>query len=393
MKTFLFLSLCVFTFFACEKDHVFEDSHYACPRVPVEENTLHPKHEKYQDLMEDMINSGVPGVMMSVHDPENGIWSGASGKADLASNVKLSPCNITRVGSTVKTFTAVTILLLQEEGKLDIDDKISNYLTAEYLRGLANAPELTIRQLLQHSSGLYNYISNLHFQTASLNDLEKVWRPEELLSYARERTHDFEPGSDVEYSNTNYILLGEIIEAVEGKPFYQVFEEKIFLPLNLSRTRFAAEDPVPENIIRGYIDLYSNLNLVNSTYYSGWDYYTADGGLISNANDLNIFLNALFNGNILTEKSMKAMLEWQEPKDQDEEGFETFFGLGIFRISTDHGPAYLHSGDAIGYFASMVYFPEQDVIITWAVNGNYGKIDEFTSTKEAMEKIFRTVLD
>jgi D-alanyl-D-alanine carboxypeptidase len=134
------------------------------------------------------------------------------------------------------------------------------------------------------------------------------------------------------------------------------------------------------------------MNLINSTYYSGWDYFTADGGLISNAYDLNVFMTRLFSGQLVSEVSLEEMLTWQAPKEEYGEGFETFYGLGIFRILTDHGPAYLHSGDAIGYYASMVYFPDQQVTISWAVNGNYGKLDDLTQSREAMEKIFDVVL-
>ena len=273
-------------------------------------------------MLQKITSQGVPGIMMTIRD-EDGIWAGAAGKADIGNNVPLLPCNITRVGSTVKTFTAVTILRLQEEGKLSLDDKITKYLPAALLRDLENADEATIRQLLQHSSGIYNYISNLEFQTASLNDLTKVWTPEELLSYARGEDANFAPGTDVQYSNTNYILLGDIIESIEKKPFYKVFEDKLFSPLQLSSTSFAAEDPVPAGIIRGYVDLYSNLNLIDATYYSGWDYYTADGGLISNAYDINVFLTDLFEGDLLSPASLDEMLTWQAPKKQDDEGYET----------------------------------------------------------------------
>jgi D-alanyl-D-alanine carboxypeptidase len=287
----------------------------------------------------------------------------------------------------------VTVLLLAEEGKLALDDKISRYLPAEYLSGLANWEKITVRQLLQHTSGLYNYISSPHFQTASLNDLTKDWHAEELLSYARHQPAVFEPGTDAQYSNTNYILLGELISTICGKPFYEVFNEKLFVPLKLHSTRFAATDPVPDGIIQGYADFYGNLNLINTTMYSGWDYYTADGGLISNAYDLNRFLTALFQGETLTSQSMAAMTGWIAPGEQDDDGFETYYGLGIFKIVTDFGPAYLHSGDAIGYFASMVYFPDQQTTIAWAVNGNYGALDEISQSKEAMNRIFETVFE
>ncbi len=392
MKLILIPLFTASVLFGCEQDALHEPTYYSCDNSFAEASRQHIHHEKYQQLIDGITASGAPGIMMTIRD-ENGMWSGTSGKADLASDVDLLSCNITRVGSTVKTFTAVTILILQEEGKLNLDDKVTKYLSSDYLRGLANAKKATIRQLLQHSSGIYNYIINLNFQTASLNDLEKTWKPEELLSYARNQPASFKPGENVQYSNTNYILLGEIIEAVEKKPFYQVFEDKIFEPYGLSSTQFAAENPVPDSIIQGYIDLYSNLNVVNSTQYSGWDYFTADGGLISNAYDLNRFLTQLFEGQVLTQKSMDQMTAWKAPKNQNSDGFETYYGLGIFKIMTDYGPAYLHSGDAIGYFASMVYFPDQQVTITWATNGNYGKIDEFTQSKDAMNSIFEIVLE
>jgi D-alanyl-D-alanine carboxypeptidase len=343
--------------------------------------------------MAEIVQSGVPGMQLSVYDAENEYWSDADGYADLASDVGLKACNITRVGSTVKTFTAVSILLLQEDGLINIDDPVTDYVSPADISGIKNAEISTIRHLLQHSSGIFNYIQHAHFQTASLNDLVKAWRPDELLKYARGKDPYFKPGTDVLYSNTNYILLGMIIEKVTGQPFSEFFEDRIFTPLGMSATQFAAINPVPDGIIRGYVDFYSNLNVINATYYSGWDYFTADGGLISNAHDLNVFLTGLFNGALLSDASMEQLLTWQAPKEQPSDGFRTEYGLGIFRIETQYGPAYMHSGDAIGYFASMVYFPDQQVTITWAVNGNYGKIDEYTQSKEAMEKIFSVVLE
>jgi D-alanyl-D-alanine carboxypeptidase len=362
--------------------------------LPFADSSLaNPSNSKYQNLINEMKTSGVPGTLMSIQTEADGMWLGSAGKADLKSNIDLKSCNITRVGSTVKTFTATTIFLLQEEGKLNLNDKITNYLSPADIKDIENANEASIRQLMQHSSGIYNYIQNLKFQTGSLNDLIKVWSPDELLSYARGKKAYFAPGEDVLYSNTNYILLGMIISSIEGKPFYEVFDEKIFIPLGLNSTQFAATDPVPDGIIRGYVDFYSNLNVINASYYSGWDYFTADGGLISNAYDLNIFLTSLFAGDIISQSSLNEMLTWQKPKDEDPNFFPIFYGLGIFKMETQWGDAYFHSGDAIGYYACMTYFPDRETTICWAVNGNYGKIDACTSTQSAMEKIFGTVFN
>jgi D-alanyl-D-alanine carboxypeptidase len=381
---FLLPMICLFS--ACKMDKEIAPSLYDCTANNSFENA------QYQQLLDEIVGNGVPGIMMCVYKPDEGAWVGAAGKADLKNNVDLKSCDITRVGSTVKMFTAVTVLQLAEEGKLDLDDRASQYLSTATIKNIENADVATIRQLLHHSSGIYNYIQNLQFQTASLNDLFKEWKPDELLRYARNKSAYFEPGTDVRYSNTNYVLLGEIIEKITGKPFYEVFEEKIFTPLQLNATSFAATDHVPTGIIRGYIDLYSNLNVINATYYSGWDYYTADGGLISNPYDMFVFLKALMEEKVISAPMLEEMMQWKAPKEQDSEFFDIAYGLGIFKMDTPFGEAYFHSGDAIGYYANMLYLPEKQVYIVWAVNGNYGKIDDFTLTKEAIEKIIGDVL-
>jgi D-alanyl-D-alanine carboxypeptidase len=392
-KRMILLALCLACLASCRKDTVQDPGFYDCQLPFADSSSSNPANAKYAALLSGITGEGVPGILMSVVQPGTGLWTGASGMADLAGGVALQSCNISRVGSTVKTFTAVTVLMLAEEGKLSLDDKASDYLSSEDIRDIENADKATIRQLMQHSSGIYNYIQNLQFQTASLNDLIREWKPEDLLQYARKKPAYFDPGTDVSYSNTNYILLGMIITNVEGKPFYEVFKEKIFNPLGLTMTVFAATDPVPPGIIRGYVDFYSTLDVMDATYYSGWDYYTADGGLISNPNDMNTFLQALFGGTLLSAASLQEMTAWMTPSEQDPDFFPVFYGLGIFKMDTPWGEAWFHSGDAIGYYAAMTYFPDRQTFITWAVNGNYGKIDEFTQTKQAMEKIFGVVFD
>jgi D-alanyl-D-alanine carboxypeptidase len=383
----LYLIIALFFLFSCRKSETIESTFYDCNFNFVDSSGTNPDNNKYQSLLDGITSSGVVGITMSVYHPQTGMWVGTSGKADLYNNVDMKPCNISRVGSTVKMFTAVTVLKLIEEGKLNLDDKISSYLQGDVIDKIENADKATIRQLLQHSSGIYNYIQNLQFQTASTNDLIKEWKAEDLLKYAYNQKAYFQPDEDIRYSNTNYILLGLLIEKIEGKPFYKVFEEKLFIPLGLTLTKFAAENPVPDGIVRGYIDLYSNLQVIESTYYSGWDYYTADGGLISNPYDMNVFFRALMNGQIINSSSLNEMLTWKTPNEIDQSFFPISYGLGIFKIETPQGIAYMHSGDAIGYYANMIYFPVDSTTIVYAVNSNYGKIDQFVSTKNAIENI------
>ncbi|MBK8881489.1 MAG: beta-lactamase family protein [Bacteroidales bacterium] len=320
---------------SCRKGEPIEPVFYDCNFNFADSSSTNPDMDKYQSLLNDMTSEGVVGVTMSVYHTQSGMWMGASGKADLHNNIDMKSCNISRVGSTVKLFTAVTILKLIEEGKLNLDDKISSYLLGDIINKIENADKATIRQLLQHSSGIYNYIQNLKFQTASLNDFIREWKPADLLYYTYNQKAYFKPGEDVQYSNTGYVLLGLLIEKIEGKHFYNVFEEKIFNPLGLTMTRFAAKEHIPHGIVRGYIDMYSKLQVTESTYFSGWDYYTADGGLISNPYDMNVFFRALMNRQIINANSLDQMLTWKSPNKPDPAFFPISYGLGIFKIETE----------------------------------------------------------
>ena len=381
---------CLFALFctACVADVPRPAGFYDCTGPALGADPAHPLAGRLQGFLDERVAAGLPGMSLSVITPEHGQWSGTAGRAELIGEVPLQPCHFFRAGSTVKTVTAVAVLKLWEAGQIDLDAPVADYLPAGVLSGIENADVATVRQLLQHTGGLDNYIRNLEFQTASLNDFTRVWSAEELLAYSRGVPSAFAPGEDAEYSNTGYILLGMLVEAVTGEPFYAYFEREIFQPLQLTYTRFAAPDPVPAGIVRGYIDMYNNGELVDATHYSGWDYFTADGGLLSNSYDLARFLSALFSGKLLGPAALQEMTQWRYPETTDPDGFRTGYGLGIFVVDTDYGPAYLHSGDAVGYFATMVYFPEQEVVVSWAANGNYGTLDELQQSKEAMEKVF-----
>lgn len=375
---------------ACKKQDIIAPLNYSCSFDFADSSFSHPKSMQYQALLNEIIQKKTVGIMMSVYHPNYGMWLGASGKADVANDVKMLPCMISRMGSTIKMFTSTAVLMLNEEGKINLDEKISYYLKGSYINKIKNADKATIRQLLQHSSGIYNYIQNPKFQTASMNDLTKEWNANELLTYAYNKDAYFDPGTDVRYSNTNYILLGMLLEQKEGKVLHQIFEQHIFNPLGMKKSLFASKNPVPHNIARGYIDLYSNYKITESTFYSGWDYYTADGGLISNPYDMSLFFQKLMSAEVINAESLQEMLEWKSPNKQDDNFFPIQYGLGIFKMITPHGDVYFHSGDAIGYYANMMYIPSTKSVIVYAVNSNYGKLDEWVSTKKAIEKILET---
>jgi D-alanyl-D-alanine carboxypeptidase len=367
----------------CDSSEIIPAQFYDCVQAnPITVNAT--EAASYQAHIDQLVNRGIPGIILAIDHPEKGFWVGASGQADIASKVTMKSCNISRAGSIAKTFTATSVLLLIQDGKLSLDDKAMAYLPSGTVGKLKNADQATIRQLLNHTSGIYNYIQDAKFQTASLNDLARVWQPEDLLSYAYGRDAYFAVGKGCQYSNTNYILLGMIIEKVSGLHFSLFFKQRIFDPFGLTFTSFNINDPIPKGLARGYIDLYSNGEITEATHFSGWDYYTADGGLISNSQDLAKFIKLLQEGKILSTESLKEM-QTVVPLPENSDFFKTFCGLGIFRAETDYGTAYFHSGDAIGYYGNMMYFSDSGVSIAWQTNGNYGTLDKLFSSKEAFQ--------
>lgn len=372
---------------SCRKPEDLVPAYYDCTLGFPDSSAAHPRAAAYQSLLDGMTSDGVVGASLAVCDNDHGMWLGSSGMADLHNGIAMQPCTITRMGSTVKMFTATVVLMMVAEGRFRLDDPLSAHLHGEYMDKIEQADVATIRQLLNHGSGIYNYIQNLEFQTASLNDLIRPWQATDLLRYAYHKPAYFAPGTDVGYSNTNYILLGLLIEQVEGKPLHEVLEERIFSPLGLRHTQFAGKNPVPDGIARGYIDIYSNLQVIEGTYYSGWDYFTADGGLISTPYDLTVFFRALIQGRLIGSDMLEEMLDWQEPSSQDPAFYEIAYGMGIFKMETERGECYFHSGDAIGYYANMMYFPGDSTSAVLAVNSNYGLIDELVSTQGALREL------
>jgi D-alanyl-D-alanine carboxypeptidase len=373
------------SFFSCKKDNKPVIQTGCLNPLPDSARSTHPKTARLQQLMDSLTRKIVPGFSLAVHEPGKGWFTGSSGYSNIAAKKNFLPCQISRAGSIVKVLTSVSVLQLVEQGKIDLDKRLAEYLSPDVLHDIENADQATVRQLLNHSSGMYNYILDPQFQLANLNDLTKTWEPGELLSYARNRKAYFKPGNGLKYSNTGYILLGMLIEKVSGLHFSRYFQQYIFQPLNLKHTRFDINNPVPDDLARGYVDWYNTGKPFESTFYNGWDYYTADGGLQSIPLDLCLFMKALFGGTLLNASSLNSMLG-SIPSPTDD-FFPIEYGLGIFRIQTPYGVAWFHSGDAIGYFGTVLYFPATGTTISWMANGNYGSIDPLINSKEAFERI------
>ncbi|MCB9668040.1 MAG: beta-lactamase family protein [Alphaproteobacteria bacterium] len=343
-----------------------------------------------QEHLDHLVDLGLPGIALAVDRPGAEPIHLASGFADLRSGTPLEACHLTRAGSIDKTVTAVVVMQLAEEGTWDLDDLLVDHLPPGTAEGIPNADRATLRQALQHATGMPNWIQSLYFQTASLDDLGRQWSADQLLRFARHMRPVFSPGTDVGYSNTNTLLLGLAIEHRTGEPLADVFERRVFQPLALDRTRFAAPDPVPDDLVAGYVDIRSDGRLLDATHYNGWDVH-ADGGLLSHPGDLARLMRAANDGTLLDPDTTLAMHDVRSPAHVDPGFYETGYGLGVFRLQTAQGTWWMHSGDAIGYWATAAWREEDGLAVSWAVNGNYGQLDDLFASQEAYGVFFDAI--
>ena len=369
-----------FCLVACIKEPtVIQSSVYDCTTSI--ENT-HPQSSTFNNFLQSKVAEGIPGISMLIESPE-GIWAGAAGFADIPNQAPMQACNIGRVGSITKTFTATLILQLHEKGLLDLSDKVSTHLDPTMADKIDNAATATIAQLLDHTSGITDYAGTIDFSIEALNNTSKLWTAEEELKFIYGQPADFEPGAQRKYSNSGYVLLGLIAQNITGKTGAELFQEQIFTPLNLSNTFFYQDNTIPKNIARGYSDEEDNMVLIDRTEFS-FAHSSMEGGAISNVEDLRTFLQAAMTPNeLFSAATIERMLTVTTPAGEDHIKSDADYllridgiGLGWFNIETPHGKAYGHGGSLRGYKSFMAYFPDSKTTFCYIMNGNDGQVKD-----------------
>jgi D-alanyl-D-alanine carboxypeptidase len=293
------------------------------------------------------------GARIALRDPDGTITQAKAGtqSTDPASPpVDLDvPWNI---GSATKTFVAVVVLQLAEEGRLDLDAGIDRYLPE-----LPGAERITPRQLLQHTSGMGEYKD----QPAVLNDPTRAWTPAELIAVAEAGGRIGEPGGPHHYTNTNYIVLGQIIEQVTGHPWADEVRTRIVEPLGLTSTsEITTERPVGYTIVDGAF--------VDSTHSADPSIGGAAGALQSTGRDLLLFATALADGTLLAPDSMAAMSTFVPAEDYSQFGIAHGYGLGLEEYALDTITVYGHMGTGEAQSAYVGYDPEHGTAVAVGMN-------------------------
>lgn len=267
------------------------------------------------------------------------------GYTDVAAERKADNNSRYRIGSISKTFTSTLVMMAVEEGKLKLDDQLNQYFPE-----VKNSDAITLRQMLHHQSGIANFTSVADYDTWNTRPHTKA----EMLSKIYAFDTDFEPGSNTEYSNSNYILLGYILEKVYDREYADFLNARIIQPLSLNRTSFGGSVHVELNECRSY-SFKSNWELENDTDMS---IPGGAGAIVSTAQDLASFIHGLFHGKLVSETSLKEMTTLTEE-----------FGFGLYEMPYKDQKGYGHGGAIDGFISQWHYLPDSDQVCVMTSNG------------------------
>jgi len=315
------------------------------PFVCVAQSTL--QKEKLDDYLSLLEEHNQAVVTVAISKANQLIYQNSNGYLSAAKNARITPRTKFKIGSITKTFTATIIFQLIDEGKMTTATNLS-----EYFPDFRNAQKITIEQLLGHRSGIHNFTDDADFISYANKPISK----EDLLGIMMKMPSDFEPGTKTSYSNSGYVMLGLIIEKETGKTYTQNLKSRIFTKLKLNNTSYGDK-------------IEADKNEANSMYFQGgkwvdypleWDMsvpYSA-GAIVSIPADLNTFMYSLFNGQLVSEKSIAKMKEIQNG-----------LGHGIFRVPFHDKTGFGHNGKIESFNAGSYYFPLDDINVTVLSNG------------------------
>ncbi|MFS8354810.1 serine hydrolase domain-containing protein [Bacillus nitratireducens] len=294
----------------------------------------------------DTLQLGFPGILAKTSEGGK-TWSYAAGVANLSSKKPMKTDFRFRIGSVTKTFTATVVLQLAEENRLNLDDSIEKWLPGVIQGNGYDDKQITIRQLLNHTSGIAEYTRSKSFD---LMDTKKSYRAEELVKMGISMPPDFAPGKSWSYSNTGYVLLGILIETVTGNSYAEEIENRIIEPLELSNTFLPGNSSVIPGTkhARGYIQLDGASEPKDVTYYNP-SMGSSAGDMISTADDLNKFFSYLLGGKLLKEQQLKQMLT-TVPTGEAALGR---YGLGIYETKLPNGVSIWGHGGSIPGFVTF----------------------------------------
>jgi D-alanyl-D-alanine carboxypeptidase len=294
---------------------------------------------------------GAPGVSAAVVVPGQGIWQGVSGLSSKSPSINVNPAMLFGIGSNTKAFVSTTILSLVDAGALALDDPLSKYLPAyPNITG-----SVTIRQLLNMTSGLFDYLNDSNAQGAAVAaNPTRLWTPEELITTFVGAPHRL-PGGAYTYCNTDYVLLGMVIKKVTGKSVSSQIRERILIPLSLDHTFLEVEEQYSDPVVHPWD---SGIDFASTPVTAHFSTLWTAGAIMSTGENMARWVKALYEGSVLSPSSLAQMLTFIPAASTQATGFEwNGYGLGV-RRGAYYGKQVLgHVGAVMGYVSITGYMP------------------------------------
>ena len=296
-----------------------------------------------------------PGALVGVWYPGRGTWVHAAGISDLSTAAPVTVADHVRIASITKTFTATVVLQLVDEGKLSLDDHLE-----QFVPGIPNGDQITLRQVLGMTAGIYDFVADPTFAEAYERDPVLPFTPQQAVDIIRAHEPNFPPGAEVRYSNSNYILLGLIIEQITGQSPGAAITERIITPLGLANTSVPTTPDLPEPYTHGYLGTSLDQPLRDVTRSNPAVPWTS-GDMISTLGDLRIWSEALASGTLLSAATQRERLTWSQIATPS---FNLGYGLGVMEVNGLIG----HNGGIFGYSSWMLHAPAEGMTLVVVTN-------------------------
>lgn len=298
-------------------------------------------------LLQAKYKPNAPGAIFLIAKEGTIIYNKAFGLSNLELNVPMISNSVFEIGSMTKQFTAISIMMLMEKGKLNLDDEITKFIPDYPTHG----NKITVHHLLTHTSGIKNFTSMKEIR----NIATKNMAPTDLIDFFKNEPMDFNPGDEFKYSNSGYVILGYIIETVAEKSYADFVEQDIFEKLGMTSSQYASHSKVIKNRTSGY----HNRNGYINTRYVSFTIPYSSGSLMSTVEDMNLWQQAIKNNSLISAKTTnKVFTNYTLNK-----GESINYGYGWHIKDLNGSLSYEHGGSIFGFKSMGVYLPESDIYV------------------------------
>jgi len=326
------------------------------------------KQDAVTEVLKKYTALGIPGLAITVYTPDTGTWSHTEGFANVEKETPLNTRHVHYLQSVSKTYMAVAILQLFEAGRLDLDAPFTTYLDDPVLNSIPGSDKITVRMLLNHTSGLPEYNTHPEIVSRIMQEPLKVFGVSDLLACLRGSSLEFEPGTKYRYRNTNYTVLSLIGDAITGDHVAYINKE-ILEKLDLRETWYLTKDNYQNDIpfVDSYWDVLMEGRPANISKFQKANVASmkGDDGLVCTTEDAVKFLNGLMRGDLLSKETLTMMQEWVK-----NDAGEPRYGLGLTYYDLDVTYGVGHSGGGIGAGCVLLYLPELQATVFLATNFN-----------------------